>query len=121
VNDGLDGANLRMIEKSGQRRPYHRLAGKLAILFGHIASSAIAASGCDDDSRDFAGHGTLSPHVFGIQLWCICSDAWRNLPNPQIYLRLSKSTGQVCKSPERPIYCTATLAPDAILAILYAE
>ena len=59
MNDRLHRADLRMVQERRQRRTDHRLAGDLAILLGHVAARAQAASARDDNSSDRVGHLTL--------------------------------------------------------------
>jgi len=59
MNDRLHRADLRMIEECRQRGTDHRLAGNLAILFGHVAARAQAPSAGDDNSSDGVRHFTL--------------------------------------------------------------
>jgi len=59
MNDRLHRADLRMIEERRQSRTDHRLAGDVAILFGHVAARAQASSASDDNSSDGVGHLTL--------------------------------------------------------------
>jgi hypothetical protein len=56
MNDRLHRIDLRMRQKRTQSRADDHLSGDGPILLGHFTPGAMAAPGCDNDSRNPPGH-----------------------------------------------------------------